>query len=213
MCSHSYRGPNPGSEAETQALINYLSSSQNGVFPHHSQQQEENALNSGKGDYNPQFTPGKSATTSSKKWKGYTPSTTQGVFADFHSFGEGLIFPWGNQKSSIAPNDISYRSIMGQLKHMIGGNYIAHQAGPTHFGVAAGCTDDWAYGTLGALRYVLHIDVCYTHSLAPSNITSNTPFFSPFPPSLPSLELTCLFILFPLCFIFAQKQKYDNRAW
>lgn len=207
MCDQSYRGPNSASEAETRALIDYLSSPQNGVFPHHSQQQEENALNSGKGDYNPQFTRGVSTTTSSKKWKGYTLSTTQGVFADFHSFGKGLIFPWGNQKSSIAPNDISYRSIMGQLKHMIGGDYKAHQAGPTHFGVAAGCTDDWAYGTLGALRYVLHIDVCYAHSLAPSNITSNTPFFSPFPPPLRSLKLTCLFHFVSPLFNFCAKTK------
>ena len=155
-CGPDTHGIAPGSEPETRAVINYLTNTndkgeeqQYHVFPRLQQQQEENALNSGGTDFSIRHVPGQSVETSSTRWKGYTPQTTQGVFVDIHSFGQVYIYPWGNLQYALNPNDRSYRSIVGQLQHLTG--LTATQAGPNHYGVASGCTDDWAYGALGTI--------------------------------------------------------------
>lgn len=140
-CSSFSRGSGPGSEPETQALVSYGSA----IFPN--EQINSNALNDGKNDYWVTHHSSFSVTESSKKWRGYDPQTTKGVFIDVHSYGEVYIYPWGNI-NSISPNDVSFRSAMGHIESMTG----LRSKGPGfyHYGVASGATDDWAYGVLGA---------------------------------------------------------------
>ena len=140
-CSQTSRGSSPGSEPETQALVEYATK----IFPF--QQREVNALVAGGGDYNVAHQAGYSAEESSKKWRGYDPDTTRGVFADIHSYGKVYIYPWG-KINSVSPNDISFRSAMGHVESMT--SLDALGPGTDHYGVASGATDDWAYGVLGA---------------------------------------------------------------
>eukprot|EP00535_Pseudo-nitzschia_heimii_P010999 CAMPEP_0197197024 /NCGR_PEP_ID=MMETSP1423-20130617/32656_1 /TAXON_ID=476441 /ORGANISM="Pseudo-nitzschia heimii, Strain UNC1101" /LENGTH=1102 /DNA_ID=CAMNT_0042650839 /DNA_START=109 /DNA_END=3418 /DNA_ORIENTATION=- len=141
-CSYDSRGSGPGSEPETQALVRYATR----IFP--APQRRSSALNSAGTDYNVAHTPGLSMDgESSRRWKGYDPLTTRGVFADIHSYGRVYIYPWGNA-NAVSPNDAAFRSAMGHVESMTGNAALG--PGPNHYGAASGATDDWAYGVLGA---------------------------------------------------------------
>jgi len=140
-CSSYSRGSGASSEPETQALVEYAES----IFPE--QQQSQNAILAGGGDYRVVHDQGHSVDGSSTKWKGYDPQTTRGVFVDVHSFGKVYIYPWGNI-NAISPNDSGLRSVLGHLTSLTG--LSPSGPGPFHYGVASGATDDWAYGVLGA---------------------------------------------------------------
>lgn len=140
-CSSFSRGSEPGSEPETKALESYSQS----IFP--LPQRASNAIIAGENDYSIRHNPGVSVEGSSKKWRGYDPQTTKGVFVDVHSYGKVYIYPWGNQ-NTLCPNDVSFRAAMGHVESMTGLSALG--PGPDHYGVASGATDDWAYGVLGA---------------------------------------------------------------
>ena len=141
-CNIVFRGSGAGSEPETQALVSYASA----TFP--MEQRDSNALNPGQNDYFVTHDPVHSVTESSKKWKGYDPQTTRGVFVDVHSYGDIYIYPWGNT-NSMSPNDVSFRSAMGHLESLTGLGAMGPGTNPLGY-VASGATDDWAYGVLGA---------------------------------------------------------------
>lgn len=67
-CSETYRGPEPASEPEVRAILNYCQS----IFPE----------GQGKDDPNEVIL------------EGYDEQTTAGVFLDVHAYGEIIIWPW-----------------------------------------------------------------------------------------------------------------------
>lgn len=140
-CSSFSRGSAPGSEPESQAMVNYGSQ----VFP--MAQRQQNALLASGGDYMVRHDPDESVLYSSTKWRGFDPMTTKGVFVDVHAYGKVYIFPWGNI-NAVCPNDLSFRSAMGHVETIT--KLDALGPGPDHYGVASGATDDWAYAVLGA---------------------------------------------------------------
>lgn len=80
-CSPFARGPEPQSEPETKAIIDYAD---NVVFPLNNSLYTQQRL-----DALPVQTSDKDPGSVSDSWQGYNETTTRGVFVDMHSYGEG----------------------------------------------------------------------------------------------------------------------------
>ncbi|MGL5809505.1 MAG: M14 family zinc carboxypeptidase [Nocardioides sp.] len=81
------------------------------------------------------------------------PSTTVGAMTTLHSYGNLVLFPWG-QTNTASPNDAGLRS-MGFRMNWYNG-YTAGQPGQVLYNVS-GASDDWAYGTLGIAASTVEI--------------------------------------------------------
>jgi carboxypeptidase T len=68
QCAETYRGPEPASESEVQAIVQYCES----IFPE------------GQRKSNPE----------EQQQVAYAEDTTMGIFFDIHSYGEFIIWPW-----------------------------------------------------------------------------------------------------------------------
>lgn len=119
-CAETYRGPSAASEPEVQAIVNYAKT----IFP----------INQRKS--NPE----------SQLGVAY-PDSAIGVFIDFHSYGETMIWPWGFQ-NVLSPNEVGFGALVNKYKSFNGYAYSGPNNGFSY--PASGASDDWAYGTLGA---------------------------------------------------------------
>ncbi|KAG7343621.1 carboxypeptidase A [Nitzschia inconspicua] len=141
-CSPFARGSKPASEPETKAVMDYAST----IFPSNQRQQ---ALSVQTGNI-PQDLP--------NDWKGYNESTTVGVFVDVHSFGQVLIYPWGNRNIE-TPNHAAIKAPMGKLQHIT--TYRALGPGRNFYGAASGATDDSFYALFGALSMTWELGLAF----------------------------------------------------
>ncbi|MGL5825432.1 MAG: M14 family zinc carboxypeptidase [Nocardioides sp.] len=73
------------------------------------------------------------------------PITATGMMMTMHSYGNLVLFPWGDI-SSASPNDAGLRAMAFRFNWYNG--YTAGQPGQVLYNTS-GSTDDWAYGTLG----------------------------------------------------------------
>jgi len=80
------------------------------------------------------------------------PLTTTGVFITLHSYGNLVLWPWGN--TSDPPPNASGLSALGQKMATYNG-YTPKQAVGLY--PTDGTTDDWAYGELGVAAYTFEI--------------------------------------------------------
>lgn len=87
------------------------------------------------------------------------PLSTTGIMITLHSYGELVLWPWGNMETP-APNAAGLQAIGRKFASFNG--YVACQSG------AAGClypvsgsTDDWAYGELGIPAFTFEVGTTF----------------------------------------------------
>jgi hypothetical protein len=78
---------------------------------------------------------------------------TTGLFITLHSFGDQILWPWG-QLYSPAPNQVDLQAIGDKLASFNG--YSACQAASCLY-ATSGASDDWAYGELGIPAFTFEI--------------------------------------------------------
>lgn len=81
------------------------------------------------------------------------PQSTTGLLISLHSFGDLVLWPWGNTRVQ-APNHEGLRAIGDEFASLNG--YTSCQASVCLYS-ASGTTDDWAYGELGIPAYTFEI--------------------------------------------------------
>jgi carboxypeptidase T len=89
------------------------------------------------------------------------PDTTSGLFITLHSYGDLVLWPWGNSYAT-APNAAAL-SQLGE-KFADYNDYIPQQASDLY--PASGTTDDFVYGELGIAAYTFEIG-SYTDGFFP----------------------------------------------
>lgn len=119
-CRETYQGPTPNSEAETQAITDFIR------------------------DLYPDQRPDDLVSPASE--------TTSGLFITLHSYGDLVLWPWGNTDAA-APN----AAALAQLGEKLAGynGYTPQQASDLY--PASGTTDDFVYGELGIAAYTFEI--------------------------------------------------------
>ncbi len=80
------------------------------------------------------------------------PEDATGVFITLHSYGNLVLWPWGDTYAS-APNAAQLRQLGRKLAAFNG--YTAQQASDLY--PTTGATDDWSYGELGIASYTFEI--------------------------------------------------------
>lgn len=127
-CSETYRGSSPASEPETRAIVNYARS----LFPENQRKEDPEGP-----DLNEPY-----------------PEGAMGIFLDIHSYGEMIIWPWGNENRETANNN-GLEALVNKYRHFSG--YAFSGPGNGYLYPASGASDDWAYGTLGAAGMTFEI--------------------------------------------------------
>lgn len=130
-CSSTYRGQSPGSEPEVQAIVDFCQS----IFP--ADQRKPNPEQQMQQSYG---------------------EDAKGVFFDIHSYGEIIIYPWGHQEMETG-DDGSFKALANKFKHFNGYGFSGPSNGFSY--PASGATDDWAYGTLGALGMTFELGTTF----------------------------------------------------
>ena len=97
------------------------------------------------------------------------PDDTAGLLISAHSFGEVIIYSWGDgiQPESPAPNATGLRAIAERMA--LENGYQPIQG--NNFGAVAGATDDHVYGTFGIPAYTLELGTTFLQSY---EYTANT---------------------------------------
>ena len=85
------------------------------------------------------------------------PLDTPGVYIDVHSFGELVLWPYGFDEPSVAPNATELRRL-GQRFAWFNG-YTPQQSSDLY--PAAGASDDFAYGDLGVAAYTFELGTSF----------------------------------------------------
>ncbi len=80
------------------------------------------------------------------------PDDTTGVFITLHSYGNLVLWPWGDTYNP-APNDAQLRQLGNKFAAF--NLYTAQQASDLY--PTSGATDDWSYGDLGIASYTFEI--------------------------------------------------------
>mmetsp|Transcript_25309 Transcript_25309/g.38378 ORF Transcript_25309/g.38378 Transcript_25309/m.38378 type:complete len:659 (-) Transcript_25309:98-2074(-) len=120
-CSATYRGQSAGSEPEVQAIVDFCEA----IFPNEQRKPNpEQQIQQAYGE------------------------DAKGIFFDIHSYGEIIIYPWGHEEKKTG-DDGSFKALANKLKHFNDYGFSGPDNGYLY--PASGATDDWAYGTLGAL--------------------------------------------------------------
>ena len=81
------------------------------------------------------------------------PMDTTGVFIDLHSYGNYVLWPYGFDETSIAPNNLQLQTLGRKLSYF--NNYSPSRAQPPF--TASGASDDYSYGTLGIAAYTIEM--------------------------------------------------------
>jgi carboxypeptidase T len=90
------------------------------------------------------------------------PVTTAGIYLDFHSYGELVLWPWGFT-SDVPPNGTALQTLGRKLAFF--NDYSPEQAiglYPTD-----GTTDDFAYGDLGLAAYTVEVGTTFFQPCSP----------------------------------------------
>ncbi|MEM8858735.1 MAG: M14 family zinc carboxypeptidase [Chloroflexota bacterium] len=97
------------------------------------------------------------------------PDDTAGILISVHSFGEVIIYSWGDgiQPNSPAPNADGLKAIADRMAAENG--YTSIQG--NNFGAVSGATDDHVYGTFGIPAYTLELGTTFLQSY---EYTANT---------------------------------------
>mmetsp|Transcript_13335 Transcript_13335/g.19620 ORF Transcript_13335/g.19620 Transcript_13335/m.19620 type:complete len:684 (-) Transcript_13335:2394-4445(-) len=133
-CSSTYRGQSPGSEPEVKAIVDFCQS----IFPTDQRKPDP--------EQQTQQSYGEDA---------------KGIFFDVHSYGEIMIYPWGHQELETG-DDASFKALANKFKHFNGYGFSGPNNGFSY--PASGATDDWAYGTLGALGMTFELGNAFYQS-------------------------------------------------
>ena len=135
------------------------------------------------------------------------PDDATGLLISLHSYGNWVLFPWGWTRSP-APNHTELQTLGRKLGYLNG--YQVCRAGDCLY-LAAGATDDWAYGQLGVAAYTFEVGDSFFQncssfetSIVPTNVASllyalkaaHWPYQAPKGPD--SLEVTLSANLVPL---------------
>lgn len=81
------------------------------------------------------------------------PLDTTGMFIDLHSYGNLVLWPYGFDFTSTAPNNTPLQTLGRKLAYF--NQYAPIQANVLY--PASGATDDFAYGTLGIASYTIEM--------------------------------------------------------
>ena len=81
------------------------------------------------------------------------PPDTTGIFISLHSFGELVLWPWGNTTAP-APNYDGLKAIGDKMATY--NNYLSCQPSICLY-FATGTSDDWSYGELGIPSYTFEV--------------------------------------------------------
>ncbi len=85
------------------------------------------------------------------------PDNTTGIFIDLHSYGELVLWPYGFDFTSTAPNHTQLQTLGRKLAYF--NDYSPKQASALY--PATGATDDDAYGTLGIAAYTIEMGTTF----------------------------------------------------
>ena len=144
-CVETYRGPSAASEQETQNIMRLIAGTRGAS-----------------GNY----TGGIFADKRANDRTSAAPSDTQGVYIDLHSFGGDVLWPWGDTKTSTAPNHAGLQSLGRRMGYY--NKYSPYQS--AYMYPTAGATDDAMYGELGVASYTWELG---------SSLVSDSAFFQP----------------------------------
>ncbi|WP_157163029.1 M14 family zinc carboxypeptidase [Actinoalloteichus spitiensis] len=85
---------------------------------------------------------------------GSAPLDARGVLITLHTFGDYVLFPWGNAVDGPAPNDEGLRSLGFRMSHYNG--YRTGRPPEVLYGVS-GATDDYSYDRLGVASFTYEL--------------------------------------------------------
>ena len=126
------------------------------------------------------------------------PDDISGIYVDYHSFAEAILYSWGWAEGLIAPNDEELRTLARKYSFFTGAVGEAYDALPAQvFGAVGGATDDWAYATFGIPGFTMEIGTTFfqpsedfENEIMPDNIpgmyylakAARRPYQTPFGP-------------------------------
>ena len=133
------------------------------------------------------------------------PEDISGIYIDYHSFGEAILYPWGWAERLIAPNDAELSNLARRYGFFTGEVGDPYDALPAQvFGAVGGATDDWAYSTFGIPSFTLELGTTFfepsenfENEIMPDNIpamyymakAARRPYQTPFGPEAIEVEL------------------------
>ncbi len=133
-CSQIYRGTDPASEPETQAVQDYLET----VF-----------------DRN---WPGQA---SARPWRGSdpVPADAEGIFLSLHSFSELILFPWEGAGSGVENNAPNHDQLAWLGRKL--GFFTGYEVGRDILYSAGGTMTDYAHGEFGVAAFTYEIGTAF----------------------------------------------------
>jgi carboxypeptidase T len=81
------------------------------------------------------------------------PVDTTGIFIDLHSYGDLILWPYGFDWDSVAPNNLQLQTLGRKLAYF--NDFSPYQANGLY--PASGASEDYAYGTLGIAAYTIEM--------------------------------------------------------
>lgn len=130
------------------------------------------------------------------------PDTATGIFIDFHSYSEVVLWPWGFT-DSLAPNGIQMQTLGRKFAYWNG--YMPDPGSLMEWGITEGTTKDFCYGDLGVASFVIelgteHAQSCtfYENNIVPGNLpvmiyaakVARTPYLTPAGPNVYNLAVS-----------------------
>ncbi len=134
------------------------------------------------------------------------PPDTTGVYLDIHSFSELVLWPYGFDAVSNAPNEPELEALGRKLAWFNG--YKPEQSSDLY--PAAGASDDFAYGELGVAAYTFELGTAFfqdcgtfENAIVPDNIpalvyaakSARTPYMTGSGPDVENLALSSSLVL------------------
>jgi carboxypeptidase T len=128
------------------------------------------------------------------------PDDATGIFIDFHSYSESVIWPWG-YTSSLAPNGTQMQTLGRKFAYWNG--YLPDQGNGLYD--TSGTSKDFCYGDLGVPSFVFELGTAYFQSctyyennIVPGNLpamiyaakVARTPYKTPAGPNVYSLAVS-----------------------
>lgn len=128
------------------------------------------------------------------------PNDISGIYIDYHSFGEAILYSWGWAEGLIAPNDEELSNLARRYGFFTGAVGEPYDALPAQvFGAVGGATDDWAYANFGIPGFTLELGTSFfqpsedfENEILPDNIpamyytakAARRPYQTPFGPEV-----------------------------
>ncbi|MGF1522054.1 MAG: DUF4347 domain-containing protein [Leptolyngbyaceae cyanobacterium] len=181
--SNSYHGTGPFSEPESAAVSEYVST----LFEPNGPE----LLNDPTPELDRVYAP--------------VPDDISGIYIDYHSFAEAILYSWGWAEGLIAPNDEELSNLARRYGFFTGEVGEPYDSLPAQvFGAVGGATDDWAYATFGIPGFTLEIGTSFfqpsedfENEILPDNIpamyysakAARRPYQTPFGPEAIEVDL------------------------